>query len=79
MAVIDGVKECVAGAKVELRNGASTFGARESDAFGDFKFDSIEPNSGAYTLTISHPKHGGAKIDVKVAADSICAGDIMLA
>lgn len=79
VAMIDGVKECVAGAKVELRNGASTFGARESDAFGDFKFDSIDPNSGAYTLTISHPKHGGAKIDVNVAADSICAGDITLA
>jgi Fe-S-cluster-containing hydrogenase component 2 len=79
VAMIDGVKECVADAKVELRSREGALGTKESDVFGDFKFDSIIPNSGAYTLMISHPKYGGAKIDVNVAADSICAGDIMLA
>jgi Fe-S-cluster-containing dehydrogenase component len=79
VAVIDGVKECVDGASVELRNGKNALGTQESDAFGDFKFDAIDPDSGAYTLSIKHPKYGSAKIDINVAGESIYAGDIMLA
>lgn len=78
VAAIVGVKECVAGAKVELSNGKGTLGTRESDVFGDFKFDAIEPNSGDYSILIIHPKHGRAQISVNVGQESIYAGDIAL-
>ncbi len=79
VAVIDGVKECVADAKVELRKGKDTLGTQASDTFGDFKFDSLEPDSGAYILTISHPKHGRAEVNVNLASESVYVGDVMLA
>jgi Fe-S-cluster-containing dehydrogenase component len=79
LAVIDGVKECVADAKVELRNGEDMLGTQPSDTFGDFKFDAIEPNSGRYVISIVHPQHGRAQLTVDVGEESIYVGDIVLA
>lgn len=78
VAMIDGVKECIDGARIELSGKTDPVGVQESDAFGDFKFDSIEPNSGAYVLVISHPRHGRAVFSVNIALESVYAGDIML-
>jgi Fe-S-cluster-containing dehydrogenase component len=77
-AMIDGVRECVDGATIKLRGKTDKVDVLTSDTFGDFKFDSIEPNSGAYVLTVSHSKHGRAEFSVDMASESIYAGDIML-
>jgi len=45
--------ECLEGAKVELLQGGRVVSEAESDAFGDFKFNRLEANSGTYTVRIS--------------------------
>jgi Fe-S-cluster-containing dehydrogenase component len=49
---IDGVIECVEGARVRLLKDGVWVNDVRSDAFGDFKFDRLAANSGAYTLEI---------------------------
>jgi Fe-S-cluster-containing dehydrogenase component len=79
VAQIDGMKECVADAKVEIWSGSSLIAGVTSDGFGDFKFDSIEPGSGSYSVKIEHPKHGRANLSIAVGAESVYAGEIPLA
>lgn len=52
-AEIDGVDECVEGAKVTLRRGDSVVGETTTDAYGEFKIDRLDPASGGYTVTVS--------------------------
>ncbi len=50
---LNGKDECVEGAKVALINAANEkIGECVTDNYGDFKFDSLEENSGKYTLRI---------------------------
>jgi Fe-S-cluster-containing dehydrogenase component len=79
VAMIGGVKECISGAMVELRIKNAAIDRVNSDTFGDFKFDGIDPDSGAHNVAITHPKYGRALIDVNVGAESVYAGDIVLA
>jgi Fe-S-cluster-containing dehydrogenase component len=79
VANVNGVKECISGANVELRGDRKhLLDQSTTDAFGDFKFDRIEPDSGPYKVTIKHSQYGSAAIDVVVAAESVYAGDILL-
>jgi Fe-S-cluster-containing dehydrogenase component len=50
--IADSVTDCVPGARVFLKKGSETIVQTETDAFGDFKFDGIEENSGEYTIEI---------------------------
>ena len=54
------VSDCVGDAKVILCKGEEELATTTTDFFGDFKFDGLRPNSGQYTLKISHPKYGNA-------------------
>ncbi len=54
--VIDGVTECVEGARVRLHRGEGVIGETRSDAYGDFKFQGLEENSGAYRVEIADPR-----------------------
>lgn len=49
---IDGVVECVEGARVRLLKDGVWLNDARSDAFGDFKFDRLAANSGGLTLEI---------------------------
>jgi len=75
---VNGVTECAAGAKVELRNGFGKVAEAVTDTFGDFKFDGIAPDSGAYSVAIAHEGLGKASLDVTIKGESIYAGEIML-
>jgi Fe-S-cluster-containing dehydrogenase component len=50
---IGGVTECVAGARVFLQEGGRTLAETRSDAYGDFKFQGLEENSGAYRIEVA--------------------------
>jgi len=54
---VNGVTDCVEGARVTLRQGSSNIAATVTDNYGDFKFDNLEENSGSYTVEISWPGH----------------------
>jgi Fe-S-cluster-containing dehydrogenase component len=62
----NGQDECVKGATVTLSKGSETVGACITDTFGDFKFDHLEANSGAYTLQIAHPGHDTKILEVRL-------------
>lgn len=52
-AEINGVDDCVEGAKVVLKRGDSIVGETITDAYGEFKIDRLDPASGSYTVTVS--------------------------
>jgi hypothetical protein len=72
----NGVVDCVEGATVRLlRNGAQIAQAT-SDNYGDFKFDRLDENSGAYVVEV---EAGGRtkKVDVNLGA-SVNLGEIRI-
>ena len=73
-AAADGRIDCIAGAEVTLRRDGAVVAARTTDAFGDFKFDRLAPDGGAYEVEVTT---GGAskKIDV-VLETSVSVGEI---
>jgi Fe-S-cluster-containing dehydrogenase component len=74
---IDGVTDCVAGAAIRLERAGSIVGETVTDAYGEFKFDGLERNSGRYRLNIE--VSGGAKhLDVDLV-ESTNLGRIDLA
>ena len=55
---MDGKEECVEGAKVTLSaEEGGRIAETRTDAFGDFKFDDLPPNSGRYTVVITYKNH----------------------
>jgi hypothetical protein len=61
---IDGVEECVAGARLVLKRGTQTVAETKSDAFGDFKFQALEEESGAYRLEIADERFAPKTIGI---------------
>jgi Fe-S-cluster-containing dehydrogenase component len=73
----DGVVDCVEGASVRLLKGGRCIAETQSDNFGDFKFDKLDPDSGAYLVEITV---GGGKtksIEAKLG-ESVSLGEIRL-
>ena len=54
----NGVVDCVEGASVRLLKDGRTVAETTSDNYGDFKFDKLDENSGAYVVEISAHGHG---------------------
>jgi Fe-S-cluster-containing dehydrogenase component len=48
----NGVVDCVAGARLRLKKNNVWVDEVKSDAYGDFKFDRLDEDSGAYTIEI---------------------------
>lgn len=69
-ATIKGKAECVAGAKVTLRHGATVVAETETDAYGDFRFDRLDPGSGGYTLAVAKDGVGSTTVEVTLG-DSV--------
>jgi len=72
----NGVIECVEGASVRLLRGSALVAETTSDNYGDFKFDKLDENSGAYIVEITA---GGRKktVEARLGA-SINLGEIRL-
>lgn len=75
---MEGVEECVAGARVALKRGAATLAETTSDAYGDFKFPGLDEGSGAYRIEISHERFAARTVAVELGA-STYLGTIALA
>ena len=70
--------ECAEGAKVTLSKDAGKV-VQESatNNYGDFKFDGLEEDSGAYVLEISYPRYKRQKLSVDLTT-SVNVGTIFL-
>jgi Fe-S-cluster-containing dehydrogenase component len=73
----NGVVDCVEGAKVRLVKDGRAVAETQSDNYGDFKFDRLDENSGAYTIEIEAA--GGRKKTVAATlGESVNLGEIRL-
>jgi Fe-S-cluster-containing dehydrogenase component len=72
----DGAIDCVEGASVQLVKDGASVAVTTTDNYGDFKFDRLEEDSGAYTLQIY--ASGRSKVVEASLGASINLGDIRL-
>jgi Fe-S-cluster-containing dehydrogenase component len=72
-----GVVDCVEGAKVRLVKDGRAVAETVSDNYGDFKFDKLDENSGAYTVEIEAPGRAKKSVDAKLG-ESVNLGEIRL-
>lgn len=73
----DGIIDCVEGATVKLKQGADVVAEQESDAYGDFKFDRLADDSGAYSLEITTATGSSKTMDVTLG-ESTYLGEIRI-
>jgi Fe-S-cluster-containing dehydrogenase component len=74
---VDGVIDCVSGARVMLKKETDILEETFTDAFGDFKFDALQEQSGEYNIEILSEDHPG-KIVTAVVEKSLNLGTILL-
>lgn len=73
-----GVIDCLAGAAVRLVKDGSSIAATETDAFGDFKFDRLEPGSGACEIRIDHAGDRPFSVALNLQQESVVLDEIVL-
>jgi len=76
-AIVNGVEECVAEAKASLCRDGSLLAETVTDEFGDFRFDGLVPDSGAYRVELSH-RFGTAWRECRLG-QSVYLGEVRLA
>jgi Fe-S-cluster-containing dehydrogenase component len=74
----DGVVDCVEGARVVLRHAGEIVAETETDGFGDFKIDRLNPDSGDYTVEFLVDGMGVERREVALD-ESVYLGEIRLA
>jgi hypothetical protein len=73
----DGAVDCVEGALVRLIKAGTIVAETASDNYGDFKFDRLDENSGAYTIEIEAKGRPKKAVEATLGA-SINLGEIRL-
>ena len=75
---VDGVTDCVADAKVQVLRSGAVVGEAVTDAYGEFKIDGLEPDSGRYGVVIAVEGRETKRLDVELR-NSVYLGRIDLA
>ena len=75
---VDGVTDCVADAAIRIESSGSVVGETVTDAFGEFKVDRLEPDSGPYSVVVEIDGEEAKRLDVKLG-ESVYLGRIDLA
>ena len=73
----NGVVDCVEGARVRLLKAGAMIGETTSDNYGDFKFDRLPENSGAYHVEIEARGFPRKSVEAQLGA-SVNLGEIRL-
>ena len=73
----NGVVDCVEGATVRLLRNGRLVEQATSDNYGDFKFDKLDENSGAYVVEIEAQGHRKRTLEIKLGV-SVNLGEIRL-
>ena len=76
-AAANGVVDCVEGAEVRLSKSGACVAETATDNYGDFKFDRLDENSGAYLIEITTADGVKKSIEVDLGS-SINLGEIRL-
>ncbi len=72
-----GIVDCVEGARVTLVKDGKTVAETETDNYGDFKFDRLDENSGAYTIEIAAEGRENKTVEAELT-ESVYLGEIRL-
>ncbi len=73
---VDGIVDCVEGALVRLVRAGTVVAETSTDNYGDFKFDKLDENSGAYRVEV---ERGGTKKSAEaLLGASVNLGEIRL-
>lgn len=72
---IDGVVECVEGARVRLAKDGVWLNDARTDAYGDFKFDRLASDSGTYAIEVEVEGKPAKTVEAKLG-ESINLGEI---
>jgi Fe-S-cluster-containing dehydrogenase component len=75
---VNGVTDCVANAKIKLESSGAIVGEAVTDAYGEFKIDGLEPDSGRYGIVIEVAGRVAKRLDVELKK-SLYVGRIDLA
>jgi hypothetical protein len=73
----NGIVDCVEGATVRLLHNGQPVAAMVSDNYGDFKFDRLGENSGAYVVEVEAAGHKKKAVEAKLGV-SVNLGEIRL-
>jgi Fe-S-cluster-containing dehydrogenase component len=73
----DGVVDCVEGATVRLLHNGQPIAQAQSDNYGDFKFDRLDEESGAYVVEIEAQGRKKKTVEARLGA-SVNLGEIRL-
>jgi len=71
------VLECIEGARVALEKDGARLGETLSDAYGDFRFNGLDEESGAYRLRIEESRFAPKTLEVLLGRGAVL-GDIVL-
>lgn len=71
----DGARECAQGAGVTVYRGSEKIQQAMTDAFGDFKIDNLEENSGPFRIEITYGGHKKKEMEIDLKA-SVNIGEI---
>lgn len=74
----DGTVDCAAGATVVLRRGEQTIAETTTDAFGDFRFDGLEPGSFGYAVDVQLKGFDSRMMQVPQLDTSLNLGTVCL-
>lgn len=74
--LVDSVIDCVVNAEVSLYRGDDRLATTTTDAFGDFRFNRLDTDSGAYSIRIAHAL--GAATRQCELGESVYLGEIRL-
>ena len=75
---VNGVTDCVADARIRLEKAGAVVGEAVTDAYGEFKIDGLEPDSGRYGVVIEVAGRVAKRLDVELKK-SVYVGRIELA
>ncbi|HXF52666.1 MAG TPA: 4Fe-4S dicluster domain-containing protein [Hyphomicrobiaceae bacterium] len=73
----NGIVDCVEGASVKLLKDGAVVATARTDTYGDFKFDRLEENSGAYLVEISSSGRPTRMLEATLGA-SVYLGEVRL-
>ncbi len=74
----NGVIDCLAGASVSLKSGGVEIAPSETDAFGEFRIDGLEPDLGACEIEISHRDFSGKTTKRTIKGKSVITKTVVL-
>jgi Fe-S-cluster-containing dehydrogenase component len=63
---VDGVTDCVSNAAITLEKSGAVVAETHTDAYGEFKFDGLEPGSGSYRVGVAVGGVSAQQIDVEL-------------